>query len=422
MTDATLTIPGLLFIGAESADKDAAVVHLGPAVGWTIPRGVATWSRELTVVMKQDLTPELRKELGVVLPEEQGDAEVVPRARRAAQACKLVAVERTLSEQLPAKGLRVHTVGFDRVSSGFFYFASGGSGPQKRVQGELIEIIAPSLSGGSSQEELNAGLDGLIDRLLGELSDGALSEEQLELAEALPTLGPKSAEAGDKLQTLEGWLILSATRSAKFEADARKLAEVLRGSTRRDAEQVPVPLFGEARRVVQPDLEVEVIEGDAGKRSRITLPARARWFVSGAPSSGLAPSVKPAAIAATERAAAERAAAERVASERAAADRGAAERAATERAAAERAAAEKAAAERSAAERAERAAAERVQAEKAAAQRVAAQSVAVERKAAEQRSSPGGVRKKEPLSFGFFLLMLIVGAAIGAALTRVINH
>src|SRR5207248_4057325 len=141
---------------------------------------------------------------------------VVPRARRAAQACKLVAVERTLSEQLSAKGLRVHTVGFDRVSNGFFYFASGGSGPQKRVQGELIEIIAPSLSGGSSQEELNARLDGLIDRLLGELSDGALSEEQLELAEALPMLGPKSAEAGDKLQTLEGWLILSATRSALF--------------------------------------------------------------------------------------------------------------------------------------------------------------------------------------------------------------
>ena len=70
MTDATLTIPGLLFIGAESADKDAAVVRLGPAVGWTIPRGINTWSRELTVVMKQDLTPELRKQLGVVLPEE----------------------------------------------------------------------------------------------------------------------------------------------------------------------------------------------------------------------------------------------------------------------------------------------------------------------------------------------------------------
>src|SRR5579859_7172854 len=284
MTDATLIIPGVLFVGAESADKDTAVVQLGTAVGWTIPRGVATWSRELSVVTKQDLTPEISKELGVVLPEDQGDADVVPRARRAAQACKLVAIDRALSEKLVGKGVRVHTVGFDRVSNGFFYFASGGSGASKRVQGELIEIIAPSLVGGSSREELDARLDGLIDRLLAELSEGAISEAQLELAEALPLLGPKNAEAGDKLQTLEGWLILASTRSAKFEADAKKLAEALRGATRRDADVVPIPLFSEARRVVQPELEVEVAEGDAGTRSRITLPARTRWFVTGAPS------------------------------------------------------------------------------------------------------------------------------------------
>jgi hypothetical protein len=485
MSDATLTIPGLIFVGAEGAGKDAAVVHLGAAVGWTIPRGVHTWSRELSVVLKEALTPELRRELGVVLPEEQGDPELVPRARRAAQACKVVAVERPLSDQLPAKGVRVHTVGFDRVSNGFFYFAAGG-GESKRVQGELIEIISPSLGAGS-REDLEAGLDGLIDRLLAQLSDGTLSEAQLELAEALPPLGPKSAQAGDKLQTLEGWLILSSTRSAKFEADAKRLAETLRGAARRETDVVEVPLFGQARRVMQPDLEVEVIEGEAGKRSRLTLPARSRWFVSGGPSASMQPAAQKAVAAATatrpepsprqpavradapppssqaraneaaaraaadraaadkaaadraaaeraaeaqraaeraaaekaaaERAAAERAAADRAAAERAAADRAAAEKAAAERAAAERAAAEKAAAERAAHERveaqrvaAEKAAAERAAAESAAAQRVAAQSVATERIAAQRRQA-----KKEPtLSVGFVLLMLAVGATIGA--------
>src|SRR5258705_354609 len=244
MSDATLTIPGLIFVGAEGAGRDHAVVHLGAAVGWTIPRGVHTWSRELSVVMKDDLTPALRRELGVVLPEEQGDPEVVPRARRAAQACKVVAVEGPLAEQLPLKGLRVHTVGFDRVSNGFFYFAAGGGEP-KRVQGELIEIISPSLEADGSREALDARLDGLIDRLLAQLSEGILSESQLELAEALPALGPKSAEAGDKLQTLEGWLILSSTRSSKFEADAKRLAETLRGATRRDTDVVEGPLLGE---------------------------------------------------------------------------------------------------------------------------------------------------------------------------------
>src|SRR5215831_7367265 len=118
MSEATLTIPGVLFVGAEGSGKDNAVVHMGAAVGWTIPRGVHTWSRELSVVFKDQLKPEIRRELGVLLPEEQGDPELVPRARHAAQACKVVAVERPLSDQLPAKGLRVHTVGFDRVSNG----------------------------------------------------------------------------------------------------------------------------------------------------------------------------------------------------------------------------------------------------------------------------------------------------------------
>jgi hypothetical protein len=480
MSEATLTIPGLIFVGAEGAGKDNAVVHMGAAVGWTIPRGVHTWSRELSVVLKDQLTPELRRELGVLLPEEQGDPELVPRARSAAQACKIVAVERPLSDQLPAKGLRVHTVGFDRVSNGFFYFAAGGGEP-KRVQGELIEIISPSLATGT-REDLEAGLDGLIDRLLAELSDGALTESQLELAEALPPLGPKSAGAGDKLQTLEGWLILSASRSAKFEADAKRLAETLRGATRRETDVVEVPLFGQARRVMQPDLEVEVIEGEAGKRSRLTLPARTRWFVSGGPTPSMLPAAPKAAApaarpepsprqpavraadaapassqaraneaaaraaadraaaekaaaekAAAERAAAERAAAdqraaaERAAAERAAAERAAVERAATERAAAERAAAERAAAERAAAERAtaerataeraaaERATAERAAAESAAAQRVAAQSVATERIAAQKRAARSGPAKKEPtLTVGFVLLMLAVGATIGA--------
>jgi hypothetical protein len=510
MSDATLTIPGLIFVGAESTGKDNAVVHLGSAVGWTIPRGVHTWSRELSVVMKEDLKPELLRELGVVLPEDQGDPEVVPRARRAAQACKVVAVEGDLADRVLAKGLRVHTVGFDRVSNGFFYFAAGGGEP-RRVQGELIEIISPSLDAAGSREDLDARLDGLIDRLLAQLSDGMLSEAQLELAEALPALGPKGAAAGDKLQTLEGWLILSATRSSKFEVDAKQLAETLRGAARRDTDVVEVPLFGQARRVKQPDLEVEVIDGDAGKRSRITLPARTRWFVSGGPTSvapkaaAATPSSKPEALrqpaarsadaapqaraneaaaraatekaaaeraaseraaqeraaaekaaaakaaaekaaaakaaaekaaaekaaaekaaterAAAEKAAAERAAAERAAAERAAADKAAAERAAADKAAAERAASEKAAAERAAAERAatekaaeSKRAAERVAAEKAAVQRVAAESVAAERSAAEKRVSRSGApRKKEPvLTVGFVLLMLAVGATIGA--------
>jgi hypothetical protein len=476
------------------------------------------------VALKQDLTPELQRELGVHLPEQQGDPDLVPKARLAAQACKVVAVEESLQEQLLAKGVRVHTVGFDRVSNGFFYFAKGGGGKDQRVQGELIEIIAPTLEAGS-REELDARLDGLLDRLIVELSEGALSEAQLELAAALPPLGPKSDQAAIKLQTLEGWLILAATRSAKFEAEGRKLAEALRGATRRETDVVQVHPFGEARRVAQPELEVEVKEGDTGQRGRLMLPARTRWFIAGgaSPSTRPAPSkaasdfvVKPdiaarppaaasapaaqnnsasdaaaraaaekvaAERAATEKAARDKAAAERVAAERAtrekaAADRAAAEKAATARAAeraaadqraAEKAAAEKAAAEKAAAEKAatekaatekaatEKAATEKAATEKAAAEKAAAEKAAAERPAAGARSAqpdnadrvavrrsvpdatgvtkPGvgpetakralreararQPEKRESFPFAFILLMLIVGAVIGAALRLV---
>ncbi len=435
MTDASLIIPGLIHVGADESGKGTgAPAQIGVAVGWTMPRGVHTWSRELSVVIKEEITPALQRELGVVLPEEQGDPEVVPRARHAAQACNVVAVDGEIVDQVLAKGLRVHTVGVDRVSNGFFYISKGGSAPAKRVQGGLIEMVS-SMDQPASNAELEARLDGLIDRLIGQLSDGILSEPQLELAEALPALGPKSSDAGAKLQTLEGWLILATSRSKQFEADARQLVDTLRSATRNGKEVVPVPLFGEARRVVQPDIEVEFTEGDAGKLTRVTLPARSRWFVTGrftpsmqpaapkpvaaaaeprtaAPEPARQPAARPAEVAsppattaasaAAQQAAAQRVAAERAAAEqRAAAERAAAQRAATEqRAAAERAAAQRAAAERAAGERAaaeqraiaeraaaERAASERVAADRAAADRAAAERAAAERAAAERASA-----------------------------------
>ena len=191
MSDASLIIPGLIQVGAYDDKKRASLVLIGSAVGWTMPRGINTWRREVSVVNKGDLTPDSLSELGVVLPEQQGEPASVGRARRAAEACSLVAVEGPIAEQLMAKGLVVHTVGFDSVSGGFFYLAKGGKSGGKKVQGELIEMVASSLGDGSN-DELEASLDGMIHRLLVELSDGVLSEVQIELADALPPLGPKN--------------------------------------------------------------------------------------------------------------------------------------------------------------------------------------------------------------------------------------
>src|SRR5882724_10188556 len=99
MSDASLIIPGLIQVGAHDEKKGGALVQIGSAVGWTMPRGIATWRREVSVVLKEDLTPALLKDLGVVLPEEQGEAASVTRARRAAASCSLVAIEGPIADQ-----------------------------------------------------------------------------------------------------------------------------------------------------------------------------------------------------------------------------------------------------------------------------------------------------------------------------------
>ncbi len=157
MSDASLIIPGVIHVGTDESSRGiGAPAQVGLAVGWTMPRGVHTWSRELSVVIKEEVTPALQRELGVVLPEEQGDPEVVPRARRAAQSCNLVAVDGEIADQVLAKGLRVHTVGVDRVSNGFFYISKGGNAPAKRVQGGLIEMVASSMDQPGSNADLEA--------------------------------------------------------------------------------------------------------------------------------------------------------------------------------------------------------------------------------------------------------------------------
>ncbi|HEY8040858.1 MAG TPA: hypothetical protein VIF15_13730, partial [Polyangiaceae bacterium] len=352
------------------------------------------------MILRADLGEPIAAELGVLLPENHSEASKLAGARRAALASTLVAVEAPLVEPLVAKGVRVHTIGSDRITGGFYYFAKGGAGAPVRFQANLVEMITPSLTAQSDNAAVEACLDGVIARVLAELSEGLLSEAQIELAAALPALGEPLADGAAKLQTLEGLLMGGAARAARYEERARAVVEALGVATRRGEEELHIPLFGDAQRVPQPELEIEYAEGDAGERRRLTLPERSRWFVAGVrddlsmpppavhvEADGAAADRAAAAKVAAERAAAEKAAAERVAAEKAAAEKAAA----AERAAAERVAAEKAAAEREAREKAaaaERAAAEKAAAAKAAAEKeAAAERVAAEKAAAEKAAA-----------------------------------
>jgi hypothetical protein len=269
----SLAIPGVLLVGATDA-PGGGVVEIGNAAGWFAPRGVANWSHELSVIARADLASAIREELGLTLPEHRIAPARHPHAFRAAQSAAFLGVTADVAPRLSEKGVRVHTVGFDRVTGGFLYFAEGGEGEPVRVHGDLLEILGPALEGGSSNEEIASYLDRFIDRLLAHLSGGALSELAIELANALPRLAADARGlAGVDVDAFEAEAEAHARAAKPHEEGGTALAAALRAAD--GATKVDVPLFGEASRRLQPALEI-VLDG-----RRTTLPARGLWTVTG---------------------------------------------------------------------------------------------------------------------------------------------
>ena len=54
MSGASLSIPGLLHVGTSGAEL--ATLHVGPAVGWVALKGIHSWSREISVARKADVS------------------------------------------------------------------------------------------------------------------------------------------------------------------------------------------------------------------------------------------------------------------------------------------------------------------------------------------------------------------------------
>jgi hypothetical protein len=183
-----------------------------------------------------------------------------------------------LVEAARKEGVRVHTVGVDRVSADFYYFADGGAAESVRVQGNLVEMLADHVDSTTTNAEIEALQASLINRLLSALSDGIVSELEVELADAMPRLSRDGTGlVGTDLERFEAQAAALAAGSTRFEAAARKLAEALATATHAGQTRARVPLYGEAQREKMPPLEVRV--GDRPLR----LPECFLWTVSGTP-------------------------------------------------------------------------------------------------------------------------------------------
>jgi hypothetical protein len=290
--DAILAVGGVLFVGAPVAGRSG--VRVGPAAGWLVPRGIAQWERELSFVPRASMTPGLASALRATLADEQVAPKRFPTVKKAVEVSPLLALGGNLVEDVRAQGVRVHTVGVDRVSGDFFYFEEGGGQDPLRVQGNLVEMLSPTIGSSSTNAEIAAGLDGLLDRLLRSLSGGVVSELAVELADALPRLSRDGTGlVGTDLDAFEARSSAFAARSARWEAGARRIPAALDEAARKGLRSTPVALFGEAQREERGALEVVV----AGKT--LSLPAVPLWTVKGAPREEAKPAPSPAPVRAT---------------------------------------------------------------------------------------------------------------------------
>ena len=269
-------VPGVLSVTPTPSGRSD--VRIGAAAGWMVPRGIVHWERELSFIARSQMTADLARALRATQPYEQIAPKRFPFASRATEQSPILGICANLVADVRQHGVRVHTVGVDRVSSGFYYFAEGGTRDPVRVQGSLVEMLSPSLTGSSTNAEISSLLEDLIDRLLSSLSEGDVSELSVELADALPRLSRDGTGlAGTDIDAFDGTASVHAERSQRWTSTAGELAEILAAATRRGQTLVTVPLYGESRREVRPALEIQI----DGKL--LTLPEHAHWTVSGRP-------------------------------------------------------------------------------------------------------------------------------------------
>jgi hypothetical protein len=274
--DETLAVPGVVCVTPTASGRK--VVYAGASAGWMVPRGIMAWAHELACIARAD-APLLVGTLKATQPHEQIAPKKFPMAKRAADVSPLLAVSTSLAAEARDRGVRVHTIGVDRVSAGFYYFGEGGPGAPVRAQGNLIDMLAPSLTPSSTNAEIQALLDSLIDRLLRELSGGVISELDVELANALPRFSKDGTGLEETdIEAFDRSARNLSLESAHLDSAARELVAALAEGTRRGQSVVaPVALYGEARRESRAALRLKV--GD----KTLQLAAQTFWTVAGTP-------------------------------------------------------------------------------------------------------------------------------------------
>ena len=243
MASSPLVLPGVLFVGED--ERQRLTAHTGPAAGWMAPKGILQWSTEVSVVPREALTEDVRRETKAVMPDEQIPPAKYPLTLEAAKRSPLVAVSSKLASKLTEQNVRVHTIGVDRMTSSFFYIAEGGGEDSITVSGDLVQAVAEMLGERADNAAIERVMDSIVDRLLLSLSKGRVTELAVELAASLPRAANDGSGAKDvDLDQFEKDLAGLVGASEKYGAHLQEVADKITASTER---KVDVPLYVDAR-------------------------------------------------------------------------------------------------------------------------------------------------------------------------------
>ncbi|MBX3199564.1 MAG: hypothetical protein KF850_36470 [Labilithrix sp.] len=238
-----------------------------------IPKGILGWSTEVSVVAREALNEQVRRDAKIVMPEEQIAPAKLPLTHQAAQKSPVVAVSSKLTQKLVDAGIRVHTIGADRVTSSFYYIAEGGGEAPIRVEGDLVAAVGAMLGERADNAAIERVLDGLVDRLLRSLSKDRIAELSLELAAALPRAAADGTGTQEvDLESFEKELAALVGASEKYATFLEEIASKIGDTNER---KVDIPLYGDARKVSQGPFELTVGE------QKVALVTHERWLATG---------------------------------------------------------------------------------------------------------------------------------------------
>lgn len=292
---------GELVVGAHAGfsgrGEDFAKSKCGHAMS------LRQWRHRAWLVERSELDDEVLEQHAIILPETLLDPDEQPHARRWLALQPLVCVSGAKVTRLLDAGLRVYTVEHGADGDDIFAVsADGGERASWSLRAPFDELLPAGLRPEGDEaarlyQSERLEVRTFIDRLLNEVSRGALREEAVvhalaarELVE--PGYGYRGATHGvaapvekvaSGLRGLDALFAQVFERARKFRGEAKEIARAVPRVPAEAKSLDEIPLYQSARKVVLEEIAIGTGDGvyvRAGEeQTELVLPEQARWFV-----------------------------------------------------------------------------------------------------------------------------------------------